>query len=105
MLLGQDQHILPRLTQARCRAVAILGYFPPWGKDKPATIRSLNARPFRRTICSGKGRTVPPKKEQRAERRLAAIFAADVAGYSRLMSQDEAGTLLPLLPLARSWTG
>src|SRR5215475_9590532 len=26
------------------------------------------------------------------ERRLAAIFAADVAGYSRLMEQDEAGT-------------
>ena len=31
--------------------------------------------------------------EQRVERRLAAIFAADVAGYSRLISQDEAGTL------------
>lgn len=30
------------------------------------------------------------------ERRLAAIFAADVAGYSRLMSQDEAGTLRSL---------
>ncbi len=26
------------------------------------------------------------------ERRLAAILAADVAGYSRLMEQDEAGT-------------
>jgi adenylate cyclase len=26
-------------------------------------------------------------------RRLAAIFAADVAGYSRLMGADEAGTL------------
>jgi adenylate cyclase len=29
---------------------------------------------------------------QRIERRLAAIFAADVAGYSRLMSQDEVAT-------------
>jgi class 3 adenylate cyclase len=29
-------------------------------------------------------------------RRLAAILAADVAGYSRLMSQDEAGTLADL---------
>ena len=37
-----------------------------------------------------------PQKEQRVERRLAAIFAADVAGYSRLMSQDEAGTLRAL---------
>jgi adenylate cyclase len=31
--------------------------------------------------------------EVRPERRLAAILAADVAGYSRLMSADEAGTL------------
>jgi adenylate cyclase len=31
--------------------------------------------------------------EARPERRLAAILAADVAGYSRLMSADEAGTL------------
>jgi adenylate cyclase len=30
--------------------------------------------------------------EQRVERRLAAILAVDVAGYSRLMSQDEIGT-------------
>ena len=33
---------------------------------------------------------------QRIERRLAAIFAADVAGYSRLMSQDEVATLRTL---------
>jgi class 3 adenylate cyclase len=39
---------------------------------------------------------VQPHKEQRVERRLAAIFAADVAGYSRLMSQDEARTLRAL---------
>ncbi len=30
------------------------------------------------------------------ERRLAAILAADVVGYSRLMGQDEAGTLARL---------
>ena len=29
----------------------------------------------------------------RAERRLAAILAADIVGYSRLVDQDEAGTL------------
>lgn len=33
---------------------------------------------------------------QKPERRLAAIFAADVAGYSRLIGQDEAGTLRAL---------
>ncbi len=32
-------------------------------------------------------------EQQRTERRLAAILAADVAGYSRLMSRDEEGTL------------
>jgi len=30
---------------------------------------------------------------QAVERKLAAIFAADIAGYSRLMGQDEVGTL------------
>jgi adenylate cyclase len=34
--------------------------------------------------------------EQRVQRRLAAIFAADVVGYSRLMGADEEGTLLRL---------
>jgi adenylate cyclase len=35
-------------------------------------------------------------QERRIERRLTAIFAADVAGYSRLMEQDEVGTLRAL---------
>ena len=30
---------------------------------------------------------------QRSERRLAAILAADIAGYSRLVGADEEGTL------------
>ncbi len=34
--------------------------------------------------------------EERTQRRLAAILAADVVGYSRLMDQDEAGTLTTL---------
>jgi len=34
--------------------------------------------------------------EDRTERRLAAIFAGDIAGYSRLMSADEEGTLRQL---------
>jgi adenylate cyclase len=37
-----------------------------------------------------------PLSEERVERRLAAILAADVAGYSRLMGQDEAGLLARL---------
>jgi len=38
---------------------------------------------------------------ERVERRLAAILAADVAGYSRLMAGDEAGTLARLKALRR----
>jgi IS5 family transposase len=34
--------------------------------------------------------------EDRVDRRLAAIFAADIAGYSRLMGVDEEGTLRQL---------
>jgi TolB-like protein/class 3 adenylate cyclase/Tfp pilus assembly protein PilF len=39
--------------------------------------------------------------EQRVQRRLAAILAADVAGYSRLMGRDEVGTLAALKALRR----
>src|SRR5262249_26267690 len=34
--------------------------------------------------------------EERAQRRLAAILAADVVGYGRLLERDEAGTLAAL---------
>src|SRR6266404_6613781 len=37
----------------------------------------------------------------RVERRLAAILAADVAGYSRLMGEDEEGTHAALTALRR----
>jgi len=39
--------------------------------------------------------------EERVERRLAAILAADVAGYSRLMGADEEGTLDALRAIRR----
>ena len=40
--------------------------------------------------------------EARVERRLAAILAADIAGYSRLMGVDEEGTLAALKALRKS---
>jgi len=40
-------------------------------------------------------------QQQRVERRLAAIMAADVAGYSRLMGEDEEGTLAALKAIRR----
>ena len=36
------------------------------------------------------------------QRRLAAIVSADVVGYSRLMGQDESGTLVALKALRRA---
>ncbi len=39
--------------------------------------------------------------EERVQRRLAAILAADVVGYSRLMGEDEAGTVARLKQLRR----
>ncbi len=41
---------------------------------------------------------------ERVERKLAAIMAADVAGYSRLMGADEEGTLAALRVLRRELT-
>ena len=42
-----------------------------------------------------------PPARQPGQRRLAAIVAADVAGYSRLMGRDEAGTLAALRAVRR----
>jgi class 3 adenylate cyclase len=42
--------------------------------------------------------------EERVKRRLTAILAADVAGYSRLMAADEEGTLAALKTLRREVT-
>ena len=36
--------------------------------------------------------------EERVERRLTAILAADIAGYSRLMAADEEAGPKPFLP-------
>jgi adenylate cyclase len=45
------------------------------------------------------GRYSPVGRRERVERRLAAILAADVVGYTRLMGADETGTLRRLTEL------
>ena len=40
--------------------------------------------------------------EERVERRLAAILAADIAGYSRLMGANEEGTLAQLKSIRKA---
>src|SRR5262249_19307903 len=44
----------------------------------------------------GHPRTIARMAEERLRRRLTAILAADVVGYSRLVEQDETGTLAAL---------
>jgi len=39
---------------------------------------------------------------ERVERRLAAVLAADVAGYSRIMGADEEGTLARLKAIRKT---
>ena len=46
--------------------------------------------------ATGHGSVLPSRSAAAMERRLAAIFAADVAGYSRLIGADEEGTLARL---------
>ena len=53
------------------------------------------SRRYYRQGCAGRQMT------ERVERRLAAILAADVAGYSRLIGTDEEGTLAALRALRR----
>src|SRR5262249_49909036 len=42
--------------------------------------------------------------DDRVDRRLAAIFAADIAGYSRLMASDEEGTLRHSRASGKDWS-
>src|SRR5690349_21603292 len=48
-----------------------------------------------------RGGAMEPTGPARVERRLAAILAADVAGYSRLIGADEEGTLARLRAIRR----
>src|SRR6266508_3894574 len=63
----------------------------PWGRW---TELVLGPGECRRKLPSASG--VEPLASERVERRLTAILAADVAGYSRLMGVDEEGTLAQL---------
>ncbi len=63
--------------------------------DAGIQIVRYTADPFR--FLSGER----PVTEDRAERRLTTILAADVVGYSRLMAADEAGTLTSLKAIRR----
>ena len=62
------------------------------------------ARSLRAEIASCPCNMACVMAEERVERRLMAILAADVAGYSRLMGADEEGTLAALKVMRRQVT-
>src|SRR5216683_1396642 len=57
--------------------------------------------PVKRSRESARGGAIEAARQARPERRLAAILAADVVGYSRLMGVDEEGTLAGLKAIRR----
>ena len=67
--------------------------FSTWARFGP--INSPVRRAYNLLHC-GVYEQMVPHGRRRTQRRLAAILAADVVGYSRLMQVDEAGTLAVL---------
>jgi hypothetical protein len=59
---------------------------------------------FQSYVCTGQagGTTVP---QDRIKRRLAAVLALDIVGYSRLMGKDETGTRADRDPRYNRQTG
>src|SRR5690349_717549 len=72
------------------RRKTLITHSEVWADRHPDWVRV----PFcQKHFAKGIMREMP---KERAQRRLAAILAADVAGYSRLMGTDEVGTVLAL---------
>ena len=82
--------MIPRWASRAAGKRTIRSPMRPGGND----LRLSLARRSRPSLYSdGEELSVPV---DRVERKLAAIFAADIAGYSRLMARDEVGTLARL---------
>jgi class 3 adenylate cyclase/pimeloyl-ACP methyl ester carboxylesterase len=92
------QHVLeeaPRLD-------AVAPSTPAWLAD--AIARVLSKDPGRRfqdaeamiEALQGRAGEAPPSAPKGRQRKLAAILSADVVGYSRLMGEDESGTIRTL---------
>jgi class 3 adenylate cyclase len=65
------------------------------GPDEPVMLGKHKTTPAQMLKQKG-ARPVEPSSREPAIRRLAAILAADVVGYSRMMGEDEGGTLSAL---------
>jgi class 3 adenylate cyclase len=65
------------------------------GPDEPVMLGKHKTTPAQMLKLKG-ARPIEPSSREPAIRRLAAILAADVVGYSRMMGEDEGGTLAAL---------
>lgn len=65
------------------------------GPDEPIMLGKCKTTPTQMLKLKG-SRSAEPSSREPAIRRLAAILAADVVGYSRMMGEDEGGTLAAL---------
>src|SRR5271165_5940684 len=70
------------------------GFSPPLPAKIRARMDTLQTRPY--ISSSGNNGGAIEMAEERMERRLSAILAADIAGYSALMGADEARTVRDL---------
>ena len=66
------------------------------GPDEQIMLGKLKTTPARMLKLKGAPPPSEPSSREPAIRRLAAILAADVVGYSRMMGEDEGGTLAAL---------
>ena len=84
--------------QGRVRSVECVDGCQRASRGTAVAINSFKARDVDLTRGAQES---PPLSEQPIQRKLAAILAADVAGYTRLMGIDETGTLTQLKALRR----
>jgi adenylate cyclase len=97
---GRQTEAYPSLTAAAGTCLLTLcGPREFWHRPADARARAVSG-----VICSTHGLGAEHMSEDRVERRLAAILAADIAGYSRLMGEDEEGTLAALKAIRRELT-
>src|SRR5882724_12890003 len=87
-IADHDQPGRPRRTVLR-----VVGERPCVAFGHPAGSQPVSrATPPTRCRIAPRGRAMGTPGQSRIERRLTAILAADIAGYSRLMGVDEVGT-------------
>jgi hypothetical protein len=98
--VSSNPQITGRATANPRRAPAEIGLRKPKNRWRSADRKRMSALAFMATLPPKSRLSILPMRlgstalaTERVERRLAAILAADVAGYSRLMGADAPGTL------------